>query len=138
MSEVYVMDACALIALLSQEEGSDRVLSVYNRAVSGDAALIMNVLNLLEVYYGDYRAHGKEAASNMVANVYASPIQIIPAISGDIFEEAGRLKASYRISLAGSVALAQTLVSDGTLLTSDHHEFDVIEEQENIRLEWIR
>ena len=55
-----------------------------------------------------------------------------------IFEEAGRLKASYRISLADAIALAQTLISGGELLTADHHEFDVIEKHENIRFNWIR
>ena len=56
----------------------------------------------------------------------------------EIFTEAGRLKASYKISLADSVALAQTIVSGGALLTADHHEFDAIEKHENIRFEWIR
>ena len=39
---------------------------------------------------------------------------------------------------ADSIALAQTLILDGELLTSDHHEFDVIEEKEDISFCWIR
>jgi len=34
--------------------------------------------------------------------------------------------------------LAQAKVSGGALLTSDHHEFDVIEGKENIEFVWIR
>ena len=55
-----------------------------------------------------------------------------------LFPEAGRLKASYKISLADAIALAQTSISDGELLTSDHHEFDAIEKHEGIRFHWIR
>ena len=55
-----------------------------------------------------------------------------------IFMEAGRLKASYKISLADSIALAQAFVVDGELITADHHEFDVIEGKENITFQWIR
>ena len=28
--------------------------------------------------------------------------------------------------------------SDGILLTADHHKFDVMEEKEKIRFQWIR
>ena len=49
-----------------------------------------------------------------------------------------RLKASYKISLADAVALAQTSISGGELLTSDHHEFDAVEKHEDIRFHWIR
>ena len=55
-----------------------------------------------------------------------------------IGQEAGRLKVAYKISLADSIALAQTLVVDGALLTCDHHEFDIIVGKENIRFAWIR
>ncbi|MDR0459858.1 MAG: hypothetical protein LBH62_00220 [Nitrososphaerota archaeon] len=55
-----------------------------------------------------------------------------------VFNEAGRFKASYRISLADSIALAETTVFGGELLTADHHEFDVIEKQEEIKFHWIR
>ena len=39
---------------------------------------------------------------------------------------------------ADSFALAQALVLDGLLLTADHHEFDVIEDKENIKFVWVR
>ena len=130
MNKLYILDACALIALLSQEEGSDKVSDVYNKAASGETALVMNIINLLEVYYGDYRAHGKEAADKMIAKVKMSSIRIIAENGDGIFSEAGRLKASYKISLADAVALAQAAVLGGTLITADHHELDVVEIQE--------
>lgn len=138
MSDVYVLDACALIAVLSREEGSDKVVAAYNMAVSGKAKLIIHKLNLLEAYYGDYRVHGKEAADNMISQVKMSPIQVVSEIGDNIFAEAGRLKAIYKISLADSIVLAQTLVSGGMLLTADHHEYDAIEMNENIKFRWIR
>ena len=66
------------------------------------------------------------------------PVEINAEITDEIFFEAGRLKATYRISFADSIALAQAKVFDGELLTSDHHEFDAVESQETIRFLWIR
>jgi len=138
MSEVFVLDACALIAALSKEEGGYTVLEVYNKANIGQVRLVMNKINLLEVYYDDYRVHDKTSADNMFSQVCSSAVQIITEISDDIFKEAGRLKASHKISLADSIVLAQALVTNGILLTSDHHEFETIEKSENIRIQWIR
>jgi len=59
-------------------------------------------------------------------------------ITDEIFMEAGRLKASYKISLADSFALAEASTSGGILLTADHHEFDAVEKRENISIFWIR
>ena len=138
MSKVYVLDACALIASLSNEEGADKVEAVYDEVAAGKATVIVNIITLLEVYYDDYRIRGKESADKMVMAIKASPTHIVSEIGSDIFAEAGRLKASYRISLADSLVLAQTKVLEGIILTSDHHEFDVIEAKESIQFLWIR
>jgi len=73
-----------------------------------------------------------------VDDIKQSPIVVNREISDEIFLEAGRLKATYKISLADSIALAQAVVSGGSLLTSNHHEFDVIEGKEDINFAWVR
>ena len=138
MNQIYVLDACAMLAVLSKEQGADKVAGFYKKAASGEITLVMNKLNLLEVYYDLYRAYGKERADGFLAEIKQSPIVVNHEFSDEIFTEAGRLKASYRISLADSVALAQAIVSGGVLITSDHHEFDIIETKESISFVWIR
>jgi len=138
MNQIYILDACAMLSILSKEKGADKVLEIYKKAVSGEILLIMNKINLLEVYYDLYRAYGKESADGFYSEIKQSPIVINHELSDDIFREAGRLKASYKISIADSIALAQTIISGGVLLTSDHHEFDIIELNEKIIFSWIR
>jgi len=66
------------------------------------------------------------------------PIVIECTLSDKVFNEAGRFKASYRVSLADSIALGETSVCGGQLLTADHHELDIVEKQEKIKFQWIR
>jgi len=134
----YTLDACALIALLHDELGADKVANAINDAFNGKAIIVMNKINLLEVYYDAYRSLGKDQANLMISELLKCPIIINSEISDEIFKEAGRLKATYKISLADSIALAQTIILNGSLLTADHHEFDVIEKTENISFQWIR
>ena len=138
MSKIYVLDACALIALLSNEKGADKVAYAYKDANSGNAKIIMNVVNLLEVYYDFYRAYSKKIADDMITHIEESMINIVTEIDKAILVEAGRLKASYKISLADSFVVAQANVTNGILVTSAHHELDVIEAKEPIQFLWIR
>ena len=46
----YVLDACALIALLNGEEGSSKVAVLYEESINGKAEIVINKVNLLKVY----------------------------------------------------------------------------------------
>jgi len=52
--------------------------------------------------------------------------------------EAGRIKASYRLSLADSILLVTAIIQDATIVTSDHHEMDAIQASENMSFCWVR
>jgi predicted nucleic acid-binding protein len=92
----------------------------------------------LEVYYDVYRSADRETADNVVSELTKHPVTIVSEISDAVFAEAGRLKATYKISLADSIALAEASVSGGSLATADHHEFESVEKREDIQFYWIR
>ena len=138
MKSSYVLDACALIAALTNEEGAGIVKDIFEKAADSEANVYMNKLNLLEVYYTIRRQYGAIAADHLLNEIEKSPVIIKANLADDVFKEAGKPKATYKISLADSIALAEASVSGGTLGTSDHHEFDVIENSENIEFLWIR
>jgi len=131
----YILDACALIAALTDEPGVEVIESLFLR---DDVEIVMNKLNLLEVYYDIYRRSGSMMADEMLDEIGRSPIRVIPEMTDAVFKEAGRLKAIYRISLADAVALAEASVTGGSLVTSDHHEFDPVQATEKISFFWIR
>ena len=58
MKKVYVLDACALIAFLNDEVGAQFVETLLSEATAQDVDLVMNRVNLLEIYYGVYRDDG--------------------------------------------------------------------------------
>ncbi|MCL2786170.1 MAG: PIN domain-containing protein [Methanomassiliicoccaceae archaeon] len=120
------------------ERWTDKVVAVLDSAERGEVTVAMNKLNLMEVYYGTYRSCGKDNADRMLSSLKTAPISVKQEITDDIFFEASRLKVSYKISLADSIALAEASTSGGELLTADHHEFDIVEKNEKIKFCWIR
>jgi len=77
-------------------------------------------------------------AEETLNKIRSLPITIIAVLSDEVFEEAGRLKATYKVSLADSIALAEAKTRKVQLLTSDHHEFDPLDVQKEVKFSWIR
>jgi len=138
MKNDFVIDACALIAFLADEEGANIVEDILNDAKNKKCKVYIHKLNLLEIFYGIYREEGAERAENVLEQIAKLPIKVINTIKNKVFREAGRLKASFKISLADSIVLAEASIKKAHLITADHHEFDPIEKKEMICFSWIR
>ncbi len=46
MKVVYIFDACALIAFMNDEEGSDEVERILGEALEGNTEIFMNKINI--------------------------------------------------------------------------------------------
>ena len=46
----YILDACALIAVLNKEDGAEFVRDLIDKANDNAVSISMNIINLLEVY----------------------------------------------------------------------------------------
>ena len=88
MNGVFVLDACALIALLAGEPGAEKVRDIINDAVDGNVTL--------------------------------------------------KIKSKYKIPLGDSIAGAESITGKGTLVTSDHTDFERLEISENVKIRWFR
>ena len=134
----YVLDACAVIAFLNDEEGAHRVEQLLSQCDQAPNTLFMHEINLLEIYYGVYRDEGKEIAEQTYVKVFDLPIKFVTGLRENVFREAGRLKAVYKISLADSIALSEAKIRRIPLVTCDHHEFDPIQDKNELDFFWIR
>ena len=138
MRKAYVLDACALIAFLNDEEGAHLVETLLCESTAQDVDLVMNRVNLLEIYYGVYRDDGIDEAKNVLAKIKNLPVTIIDTLTDEVFYEAGKLKAANRISLADAIAIAEANVPNVELVTCDHHEFDTLGKEDKMVAYWIR
>ena len=138
MKDSFILDACALIAYFKKEVGFKLVLQYFEQANNEEIFLFMHKLNLLEVYYGFYRDDGKETAEAVLCDASSLPITFVDDLGDPLFYEAGRLKATYDISFADSIALALASVKGEPLITCDHHDFGMVEPKEQIKFTWIR
>jgi len=138
MPKNYVLDACALLAFIKEETGYEIVRGLLMDAAANKISVYMNKLNLFEVFYGIRREQGLAKAEHVYNILMRLPVVIIDGIADEVFLEASRIKSSYHMSLADSIALGEASVMDASLVTSDHHEFDVVDKNEVIQFTWLR
>jgi predicted nucleic acid-binding protein len=133
---IYILDASAMIAYLRGESGEDIVSAIL---VDPTHACLVHALNLCEVYYDFYRANGETTARDAMHDVFGLGVQLRSDLSTDFWQMAGALKARLRrISLADCFAVTLAQEVGGTLLTSDHHEFDSVAAQGVCSFAFIR
>jgi len=138
LNNLFVFDACSLIALLSNEDGADVVKDLLQKATNGEIKILMHKINFLEVYYYIYKRYSEKTALKLLEDIKITPIKINTEITDDILIKAGRLKSFYKMSLADSIGLAETIINNGYFVTADYHELEIIQKKEKISIVWIR
>jgi len=138
LNDIFILDACALIALLAGEPGAENVKKIIQDAINGNITVKINQINLLEVYYKVCNVYSQNEANRTIQKLKEFPIDVIIGLKEDVFNEAGRIKSKYKIPLGDSIAVAECIVDKGILVTSGHNDFEKIEKKENITINWFR
>lgn len=118
------MDANALLASTRAEPGGHVAEGL---PADPNADCIVHSVNLCEVFYDGLRRSDLPTAQQAIADLFALGLTERPDMDMAFWQSVGQLKVNPgRISLADCFALALAIRTGGTLVTSDHHEFDAI------------
>jgi predicted nucleic acid-binding protein len=134
---IYILDACALIAVLKNEPEMPKVKDLFVQANKGTASICMHIVNKMEVYYGFITDRGLLEANKLMEIVDELPIKYISTINQKVYKTGCRLKGTYSISLADSIAAAVDFDKGATLVTKDG-EFKPLQESEQLPIFWIK
>ena len=118
--EQYVLDTSAIITLLEDEDGADRVEQVLQ-----ECRVLLPWTVLLEVTYISRQERGEAIAEYRFAALKELPADIIWEMDEPTLLTAARWKANYRISFADAIIAAYTLRQGATLLHKDP-EFEAL------------
>jgi predicted nucleic acid-binding protein len=128
-----LLDAYALLAFLGREPGSEKVKSAIHAARSGRKKILMNEINVGEVYYTTARERSLDQAEALLAHLERLPIEILPNTFAEVLE-AARIKARFSVSYADAFAVATAIREDAVILTGDPEFQDV---EELVTIEWL-
>jgi len=134
----YILDACALLALLNEEfgKGYETVKDLLGIASKGEATMCMSLVNLVEVYYRYIQLKGVAIADAIMEQVKSLPINFIRDISDEVYFETARYKAHYPMSLADAFLCATAKSLSAVIVTKDK-EIKPAEENGTLSVLWI-
>ena len=118
MVDRYVLDTSAILAFVDQEEGAAEVERLLDKAKVGECVIDICSITLMEVYYVSLREAGETEAARLVSLMKAWPVTWVYH-DEKMLLQAGRLKASYRLSVADALIAAVAKLREATLVHKD-------------------
>jgi ribonuclease VapC len=127
----WVLDSFALLAFLTREQGFEKVRRLLRAAAA--EPLLMNEINIGEVYYVTARGRSLEQATEVLRRIETLPIRAVSNSFDDVLE-AARIKARLPIAYADAFAVATAIREDAVLVTGDP-EFRSAAQL--VRIDWL-
>lgn len=117
----YTLDACAVIAMLYDEIGSDSINEIFVQAANSQVEMAMHNVNVAEVYSIIHKKEGRDNARNALERLNRSPIRFVSAMDENFLNVLATIRAKYKTHFTDSFVIAtnQALAQGGTILTSD-------------------
>ena len=131
-----VLDSWAVMAWLKgQQPEADRVRILFEAGARRECRLIMNLVNLGEVFYLTVKSRDL-AYGERVLDALRVRVKSISA-SDELVMAAALLKARHAISYADAFAAATALSHDAPLVTGDPELREMAVREPALKVEWI-
>ena len=113
-----LLDSFALLAFLNKEKGFEKVRDLMRTAEASGELLLMNEINIGEVYYITAKERSLEKAEEVLHRLETLPIQRVSNAFAEVLA-AARIKAQFPISYADAFAVMTALRSNARVVTGD-------------------
>jgi predicted nucleic acid-binding protein len=127
MPELYLLDTSAVMTLLEDEPGADRVEEILR-----NEQVLLTWVTLLEVYYHALRKRGQPFAEQRYTALKQLTDFLVHEVDEPTLLIAGTLKANFRMSLADAMIAAHAIQHEATLV---HKDPELAALQGQVRLE---
>jgi ribonuclease VapC len=118
VSERYVLDSFAVLALLGKEPGSEIVRDLLGKAEAGRAGILMTWVNVGEVTYIVERRWGRGRVYQVLGALEATAVEM-KSVGRELALTAAQIKAGHRLAYADAFAAALAMREDAVLVTGD-------------------
>ena len=119
-----LLDSFAMLAFLNKERGFEKVRSLLRAAETSSEPLLMNEINIGEVYYVTAKDRSVDRAEDFLHRLETLPILPVSNFFADVLE-AARIKARFPISYADAFVVATAVRMNAAIVTGDP-EFQVV------------
>jgi len=114
----YLLDTSALLTLRDDEPGAEEVARILLQAEVDKVKVFGCFMTLMEIYYRVWKDENEIEGKLAYAQCQSLPITWIHE-STELLEQAARIKANYRLSLADAWIAASAILQEACLIHKD-------------------
>ncbi|HEV2437047.1 MAG TPA: PIN domain-containing protein [Verrucomicrobiae bacterium] len=129
-----VLDTSALLALLFDEPGAEKIENLFHQASEADRPMFISAVNWAEVLYKMLRRQGASGFEGARQVERTMPLAV-ELVDRDMAEAAAHLKNAHGLGLADAFAAALARHKKAELVTADT-EFKAVEKE--IKINWLK
>ena len=133
MKKKTLLDSFAVLAWIQDENGAGIVEKLLYTAEETREKLLLNIINVGEIYYRCARIEGLPFARDILEKLKLLPISIYPC-PNELVLQASEIKAEYPIAYADAFIVATALKENDRVITGDP-EFKRVEHL--IEITWL-
>ena len=115
-----------------ERNSEDKIRSLIGQSTIVEMRLLVNIVNLGEVFYILGRRKGEQEAKETIDEIKENRLEIIP-VSNSLVFKAASIKINHLMAYADAFAIATAMTQEGSLLTGDPELKDV----RDIPIIWI-
>jgi len=119
-----VLDACAAIAYLNNEQGADKVEACI---LDTQRPCVIHAVNAYEVHYLTMRALGRQIADEAIRGIKDAGVLILEDLDETFWKDAAGYKARGRLSPPDTFAIALANRLGGEIVTCDK-DFEAVQQ----------
>jgi uncharacterized protein len=121
--------------LKGQQPAAERVRLLLDAAERRECRLVMNIVNIGEVFYLSTKARDLAYGERVIETLRSRVASV--SVSDQLVMRAARLKALHAISYADAFAAATAIDRECPLVTGDPELRIMTEQEAALKLEWI-
>jgi predicted nucleic acid-binding protein len=114
----YALDTSAFFTYFEEEDGADKVQSLFEMSKSGKVEIFASFVSYVEVFYITCQNEGEESAKCRIELMNELPMSRIDS-NEELGLLAGRIKANYKLSFADAWVAATAIILDAILVHKD-------------------
>ncbi|MDY6990792.1 MAG: type II toxin-antitoxin system VapC family toxin [Thermodesulfobacteriota bacterium] len=133
MKKRSLLDSFAILAWIQNEKGAQKVEDLLYRAQDGREHVLLNIINLGEIYYRCARIRDLSFAKDILEKMKLLPIKIYPC-PNDLVLAAAEIKAQYPMGYADAFVVATAIRENARVVTGDP-EFKTLAHL--IEIDWL-
>jgi len=130
----HVIDACAVVAYLKKEKGVNEFADLLKNE---NNVMAIHCINLCEVYYSFLRSDGETLALE-AWNKISDFLGVVELTEASFLRRVGWWKVDRGLYIGDAFAAATAEEFGSKLVTTDHKDFDDIDNRKEIDIKWLR